>query len=1465
MIHNIIHISDIHIRSGDSNKSRYDEYIYVFNNLYDSISQQPSIINKTAVIVITGDIFHDKNKIGPSGIKIATYLLQKLSTLANVFVIRGNHDYRQDNPNEMDLVSALMSYDIPNVTYLDTTGVHTFQNISFGLTAIQETLLYGATSGITNTLPEFPIVPSTNNYKIALFHGTINGCTLQNGLASTRNGYPIDWFQGYDAILLGDIHLQQIRRANIIDNITCNLPHTSICHTYNYSNQIPWGYSGSLIQQDFGETLKGHGYVLWNLHDKLINVYHIKNKYGMVKLYYNGNINEIMVEHKQYIKPITKFAPLDKIITLKWFPDILKIRIYGDNITSDILDKIHNIFISYSKTILSITTKVIPKNIISSESSENIDSSSDIQNINSIDSLIVFIQSKITSDNKHLYSNKWKNWLLHPESIKYPSNNIPNTVTIKLNKKIDNVDKAILEFTNEFDKIQTLQFVTGKLSLNKLEWNWILNYKDNNVFDFDNNTKNISIINAKNGNGKSNFLEIICIALFGEGFPSRHNNKYSSTIICNKKPDGVMASTNIIFTLNGIKYNIVRTIRNNAIKRNIKFEDVILYRYNGEIKEIIHQKDNAVNKWIEEHIGYASSYQMSSILTQNADNDFFSLDNSKQKELLDNILSLNHINALKKLFKESSSYYKHSIELLESYTDGIKTNTKLIDQKYIDDLQNYKIQLTQIQSDKNNSYKQWNTISQYELSKYSNITDLESKLTPLKQILKTIPNYDSTTILQHLTILDSNIQKYTNEMSKFHSFSDISNGNHTLPSDYNNEITKYTISENLITLQQHPFFKDKKYNLYEDISVINDLIDDNFENEEDASELVKIIHDFKSWNKIHTEKFADQIQYFQDNSEIINLQNKITYLLSDIQDYPDKILNITKKIDKLKRQITKIIKEKDLLIDKKPNRPTKSDEWITHVENNILKYGSLIDYEHTKDFLIHSIENIPIICNNIISYSQKITEYNQYITDCSNYPYNPECNACKLQPWRTKYDKYYIELPSLHKQLNLFKDELNILKYDDIDTELDYKSYKKYINRLNQSLKDITQHINDINTYNIEKNIIKQWNTWSEEYNIIKNNYDTIISEINNLDSKKKSLEITLEKVRNEKRLLQIHIENIQSKKLEYEKYISEKTNKEKEYQIALNKLNYIWYFTLYTYRVNIIWYIQYTQNTLDNLKKEKQEYLDKLKIAEQRNKTTIMLDDLEKIYIAYPYWSQWKDLDTSEKNLINNIKELEFIVKGCTNGSHNKELIECVNLIEMLKNDYNDLIYISETFEGYREWIYTSNIGPIIQKRVNNILDMICDERPLALECEWLDVIDTLSWFIRDCGSKVIIQKASGYQRFIIGIAMRVAINQIGLSKMRFTELFIDEGFTSCDIDNLDRVPEFLKGLLQYYESIYLATHLEDLKMCANRHIYIKRDENGLSQIQYGDIEMIKLVEDSNKNKKRGRPPKNTIHVTKL
>jgi DNA repair exonuclease SbcCD ATPase subunit len=1476
MLHNIIHISDIHIRSGDSNKSRYTEYITVFNNLYESISQQPSIINKSAVIVITGDIFHDKNRIGPSGIKIAIYLLQKLSQLAHVFVIRGNHDYRQDFPNEPDLISALMSYNIPNVTYLNTTGIHNFHNISFGLVAIQETLLYGSTSGISSDLPDFPKLNNitSDNYKIALFHGTITGTTLQNGIKNTIHGYPIDWFQGYDAILLGDVHLQQINRACIqnIPSNSCNLPYTSLCHTYTYNDNIPWGYSGSLVQQDFGEPIKGHGYILWNLQDKLISLYHIKNNVGMVKLNYNGNLDDIQVEHKQFIKPVTKIAPLNKIINTKWFPDMLHIRVYGNNISSDDLRLITQKIQSYGKTVLSITKKNITKHFDELATITHTNDSSDILDINSSDKLIQYIQSILTTENKTLHSDKWKQWLLHPESIITPLDNVPDTISNKLQSKISCIQKDISKFIQEFDKVTTQQITTGKLTLHKLEWSWILNYKNNNIFDFDNNIHSISVLNAKNGNGKSNFLEIICIALFGQGFPSRHNKNYSANIICDKKPDGSLASSLITFTLNNNKYMIERTMRNNSLKRSIKFEDVILYNItDGGNKEIIHQKTVAVDKWVELNIGKCETYLMSAMLSQNSDSDFFSLENLEQKRLLDRILSLDHINALQKLLKDVSSYYKTCADLIESYYDGVKSKTHTVDQKYIDELALCQTDLDSITLRKHELYPKWNMVSDKALSSITDMSLLNNRISHLQHLIQSCPTHNSNDVSQQIYELTNMIRTNTDAIYKYHSFSDLSENTHCdLDLDFDwvsslaleNDIASYDLA-----LKLHPYFKNcLKYSIYEPIASIRTKLSQElreFENNDTVENLISVIHNFENWNKIQIQTFANDHIYFENDSEIDKLQLQINSLISIIQDNPVRISELAKKLDKLRKQHKKLIKEKDLCSDRRPNKPIKTKEWLQLTRSRIIHFADKQSLLSNKLFIQSAIQNIPILATQIQALIQKIDEYQTYIKDCSEFPFNPHCDACRLQPWRTKYDELVAELPSLQSQLQQLELQFASFKYDGLDAPL-LLSYSSYLKDLDKELNVVCQNISEIELYDNEKECWTQWDKWNAEYDEYKKHYDELVAEMNDIETQKRKLEISLENARLDKQRLQTILENIQSKKLQYQQYSTELIIRTAEYQLTTKKLDWLWYSTLYKYRTCINTFLAVKGDEKMDFEQQKKELESVLSRILEREKYSTELDDDLKLLSAYPQWLEWTQLDASEKALTLKIAELQLIIRGGV-GTDNNQMLKCIELLNTVKDDYEDISYIAAAFDGYREWLYSDNIGPIIQGRVNAVLELICDERPLFLECEWLGAIDTLSWFIRDGTSRVVIQKASGFQRFIVGIAMRVAINQIGLSRVRFTELFIDEGFTACDSDNLERVPSFLRGLLRFYGSIYLATHLEDLKAGADKHIYIKRCDDGLSQIQYGCDNVIREIEDSVKHKKRGRPTKNSIIVSKV
>ena len=261
-VKNIIHISDIHIRTGNNIQARSNEYLYVFKDL---ISKLKNWKFKNSIIIITGDIFHHKNQIESSGIDLFSYIIKQLTDLTEVFIIMGNHDYRQYNVEEQDLISALVkNANYKNLYYLDKTGIYIINNLLIGLVAINDVLEDGDTSGMVKILPEFPDpnkVDLTNiNCKVALYHGII--IDDENSFFKEKEkGIHVDWFKKYDIAILGDNHKQQInniKNEKISDNIY------DITEKINVHQPV-WGYSGSLIQQNFGESIKKNGYLLWDI------------------------------------------------------------------------------------------------------------------------------------------------------------------------------------------------------------------------------------------------------------------------------------------------------------------------------------------------------------------------------------------------------------------------------------------------------------------------------------------------------------------------------------------------------------------------------------------------------------------------------------------------------------------------------------------------------------------------------------------------------------------------------------------------------------------------------------------------------------------------------------------------------------------------------------------------------------------------------------------------------------------------------------------------------------------------------------------------------------------------------------------------------------------------------------------------------------------------------------------------
>jgi len=62
----IIHLADIHIRRTNE---RLEEYIQVFTNLEKDLNKR-DLDNSNSLIVICGDIFHDKELLSPISVEL---------------------------------------------------------------------------------------------------------------------------------------------------------------------------------------------------------------------------------------------------------------------------------------------------------------------------------------------------------------------------------------------------------------------------------------------------------------------------------------------------------------------------------------------------------------------------------------------------------------------------------------------------------------------------------------------------------------------------------------------------------------------------------------------------------------------------------------------------------------------------------------------------------------------------------------------------------------------------------------------------------------------------------------------------------------------------------------------------------------------------------------------------------------------------------------------------------------------------------------------------------------------------------------------------------------------------------------------------------------------------------------------------------------------------------------------------
>jgi len=249
----IYHIADIHIR----NVKRHGEYRQVFYKMFEEIKKRGT---NDAIIYLAGDIAHAKLEMSPELLKEISWLFTECSKLCTTILIAGNHDCNMNNTDRLDVLTPIVdALDLPNFHYLRDTQVYSIGGIDF------------AVFSIFDNKDNWPKANTLfGNKKIALFHGPVDNSQTDVGYVVSSRHFTTDIFDGYDLALLGDIH----KRQELISETGCKCV-----------------YAGSLVQQNFGESLDRHGFLVWDLDTMEYEEVDIQNNYG----YYTLNVNNGIV------------------------------------------------------------------------------------------------------------------------------------------------------------------------------------------------------------------------------------------------------------------------------------------------------------------------------------------------------------------------------------------------------------------------------------------------------------------------------------------------------------------------------------------------------------------------------------------------------------------------------------------------------------------------------------------------------------------------------------------------------------------------------------------------------------------------------------------------------------------------------------------------------------------------------------------------------------------------------------------------------------------------------------------------------------------------------------------------------------------------------------------------------------------------------------------------------------------
>lgn len=668
MINKIFHVADLHQQLF----KRHDESEHAYQQLTQKIKEE-EIPFANALIVLAGDLFHQYTNISNESTLQLTRLINNLKKIHKVIIISGNHDYSQENPQKLDSITPIVESMDDNVIYLKETQMYNIDNIDFALYSIFNN--YQAPV-ITKSKP--------NNTVIGLFHGALQGHkTLHSDFVNPKNN-KTDLFDGCDFVICGDIHLYQ---------------------ELSY-NDIPIVYSGSLFQQDKGETVYEHGFVIWDVKSCSHEFVEIKP----LKSFYKVQVNELYS------------LSLDEEVFL-------------------------NLYYNTKKQKHTINPNCTVHILITCKKSEEAEYKKEIRQ--------QFINKyNLPSTTKFTWDKTYKKEIGEASNLEVTD--IKNDVLIpKIVTWVDRAtaDKKLVKdfeelLVNEVEKLKD----AGEYSLNKNVRFIIHNVFAKNLLSFSNinldfnDLKGITCINADNGVGKTHITRLITFLLYGVFYKKDERQTVSDVYSWYTNED---AYGEIIFELDGIFYKIERTLTKSN-KGEIKHVETV-YELNEHFETVVNLSTKKSEKIsggnikspydeLKLKLGEVKDFLFTTFF------DSFNLEkwtDAKQSEIHDRIfryLGLDIIQKLKNNMKDKQKQFINSSNYLNAKfsKEGFEKEIGDIENTIID----YNQQLTNIEK------------------------ELVDNDTETQKVLKLLKNEQSLLQNVGIDLIGFNFDETTNKLSK---------------------------------------------------------------------------------------------------------------------------------------------------------------------------------------------------------------------------------------------------------------------------------------------------------------------------------------------------------------------------------------------------------------------------------------------------------------------------------------------------------------------------------------------------------------------------------------------------------------------------------------------------------------------------------------------------------------------------